>query len=195
MRRDIALRRQGLLSDIQLVTALGAGSCREMLAEPTSGSMDASEAPAPDDGTSLDHEASKVEAGVSVERDAPEAERGASSERKASATKPTAAKHQRQPNTSARRPPATKKTAAAAAAAIDRKLRAHDLSLGEEAWQSSQMAAREHSNKKRPLRIPPDATMAVVDGFLEGEVLACFAPRAQARLNATSLAALLRDYY
>ena len=113
MRRDIALRRQGLLSDIQLVTALGAGSCREMLAEPTSGSMDASEAPAPraeptsgsmdaseapapDDGTSLDHEASKVEAGVSVRRRAWRQQRAQGVGNQADGRQaPAATKHQR----------------------------------------------------------------------------------------------------
>ena len=181
MRRDIALRKEGLLSgggpDISLVTA------RER-AEPTSASVDASATPASEEGASVEHEAPEAEPGASTEGQTPAAERDASSERVAPAAKRGKPKTARD----------IAKRATAAAAAIDRNLRAHDLSVGEEAWQSSQVAAREQKKKRRPPRAPPDATMAIVDGFLEGEVLGCFAPKAQARLNATSLAALLRDY-
>ena len=180
MRRDMALRKQGLLSggpNIVLVTA------RER-AEPTSASVDTSAAPASEEGAGVEHEAPEAEPGASIEGKAPAAERDASSERVAPAAKSGRPKIARD----------LAKRASTAAAAIDRNLRTHDLSVGEEAWQSSQVAAREQKNKRRPPRVPPDATMAIVDGFLEGEVLGCFAPKAQARLNATSLAALLRDY-
>lgn len=152
--------------------------------------MDANEASASEGGADVEqvqHEVLNAEHGASIEGDAPAAERDVGRERLA----PAAAKDRR-PRTARD----LAKRATAAAAAIDRNLRAYDLSVGEEAWQSSQVAAREQRSeqRRRPPRIPPDATMAVVNGFLEGEVLGCFAPKAQARLNATSLAVLLRDY-